>query len=107
LPAFAQRLGCHPRALEAGLVQIPLSLRQRPLGLGELFPQPTLALILGLESRERISLISSARLGQGLDRLTQQLPRPGSPEDGCSRRPLHPPTALGARLVLAQSPSRG
>ena len=80
LVSFAQRPGCHPLALEAGLVQVPLSLCQRPLGLGELFPEPTLALILGLKSRERIRALSSARLGQGLDRLSQELPCPGSPD---------------------------
>ncbi|MGH3113704.1 MAG: hypothetical protein ACRDOP_09590, partial [Gaiellaceae bacterium] len=78
LVRFAQRLGCHPFGLEAGLVQIPLSLRQRPLGGGELFPEPMLALTLGLEARARIGVLSSARLGQGLDRLTQELPGPGS-----------------------------
>ena len=62
------------------LVQILLSLCQRSLGLREFFPEPTLALILGLESRQRIGLLSSARLGQGLDRLSQELPCPGSPD---------------------------
>ena len=59
------------------LVQI---LCQRPLGLREFFPEPTLALILGLESRQCIGLLSSARLGQGLHRLSQELPCPGSPD---------------------------
>jgi hypothetical protein len=39
-----------------------------------------LALILGLESRECIGLFGSAWLGQGLDRLSEELPRPGSPD---------------------------
>ena len=78
LLSLAQRLGCHHPF--AGLVQIPLSLCQRPLGLGELFPEPTLALILGLESRQCIGVLSSARLGQRLDRLSQELPCPGSPD---------------------------
>ena len=39
-----------------------------------------LALILGLESRQCIGLFGSAWLGQGLDRLSQQLPCPGSPD---------------------------
>ena len=77
LVSFAQRLGCHPFA---GLVQIPLSLCQRPLSVGELFPEPMLALILGLEPRECIGVLSSARLGQRLDRLAQELPRPGPPD---------------------------
>jgi hypothetical protein len=47
-PDFAQpllsgalRLGCHPFA---GLVQVPLSLCQRRLNVGQPFPEPTLAL---------------------------------------------------------------
>jgi hypothetical protein len=55
--SVAQRLGCHPFA---GLVQIPLS---HCLSVGKLFPEPLLALILGLKSRERIGALSSARLG--------------------------------------------
>jgi len=39
-----------------------------------------LALILGLESRERIGLFGSAWLGQRLDRLSEELPCPGSPD---------------------------
>ena len=39
-----------------------------------------LALILGLESREYVGVFSSAWLGQGLDRLSQELPCPGSPD---------------------------
>jgi hypothetical protein len=66
------------RCLEAGLVQVPLSLCQRPLGVGKLFPEPMLALILGLESREYIGVFSSAWLGQGVDRLSEELPCPGS-----------------------------
>ena len=61
-----RRLGCHPFA---GLVQLPLSLCQRPLSVGQLFPEPTLALTLGLEPRECIGVLSPARLGQRLDRL--------------------------------------
>ena len=45
LLSCAQRLGCHPFA---GLVQVPLSLCQRRLGVGQLFPEPLLALTLGL-----------------------------------------------------------
>src|SRR5439155_21857714 len=41
-----RRLGCHPFA---GLVQVALSRCQRPLSAGQLFPEPTLALTLGLE----------------------------------------------------------
>jgi hypothetical protein len=63
LAGFAQRLGCHPLALEAGLIQILLSFCQRLLSLGELIPEATLALILGLEARECISVLSPARLG--------------------------------------------
>jgi hypothetical protein len=74
LASFAQRLGCHLSA--RGM----LSLCQRPLGLGELFPEPMLALILGLESRQCIGLFGSAWLGQGLDRLSEELPCPGSPD---------------------------
>ena len=89
---FAQRLGCLPLALEAGLVRILLSLCQRPLSLGELVPEPTLALILGLESHECISVLSSARLGQGLDRLSQELPCPGSPDvSGENKKELRVP----------------
>src|SRR5712691_4042995 len=53
---------------------------QRPLGVGELFPEPLLALIVGLESRECIGVLSSAWLGQGLNRLSQELPCPRSPD---------------------------
>ena len=56
LVRFGQGLGCHPFA---GLVQVLLNLCQRPLGVGELFPEPMLALILGLESRECIGVLSS------------------------------------------------
>lgn len=75
LVSFAQGLGCHP---VASLIQVLLNLGQRPLGVGEFFPKPMLALILGLESREGIDVLSSVWLGQGLDRLPQQLPCPGS-----------------------------
>ena len=89
---FAQRLGCHPLALEAGLAQILLSLCQRPLSLGELFPEPMLTLTLGLEPRECIGVLSSARLGQGLDRLSQELPCPGSPDvSGENKKELRVP----------------
>ena len=92
LVSFAQRLGYHPLALDASLIQILLSLCQRTLSLGELFPEPTPALILGLESRERISVLSSARLGQGLDRLSQELPCPGSPDvSGENKKELRVP----------------
>src|SRR5712692_1561218 len=37
--------------LQARLAQVLLSLRQRPLGLGQLFPEPILARILALEVR--------------------------------------------------------
>jgi hypothetical protein len=56
LVRFAQGLGCH---LFAGLVQVLLNLCQRPLGVGELFPEPMLPLILGLESRKGIGVLSS------------------------------------------------
>ncbi|MGB2953870.1 MAG: hypothetical protein WBB74_10855 [Gaiellaceae bacterium] len=80
------------RCLEAGLVQVLLSLCQRPLGLGQLFPEPTLALILGLESRECIGVLSPARLGQGLDRLSQELPCPSSPDvSGENKKELRVP----------------
>jgi hypothetical protein len=92
LVSFAQRLGCLTLALEAGLVQVPLSLCQRPLGLGELFPEPALEVILGLESPECISVLSSARLGQGLGRLSQELPCPGSPDvSGENKKELRVP----------------
>jgi hypothetical protein len=55
-----RRRGCHPLA---GLVQVLLSLSQCRLGVGQLFPQPPLALGLGLEPRERIGVFSSGRLG--------------------------------------------
>src|SRR5439155_21690433 len=42
--------------------------------------EPTLAIILTLESRERIGVLTSALLEQGLDRLAEQLPRPRSPD---------------------------
>jgi hypothetical protein len=73
---FTRRLRCHPLAL----VEIPLSLCQRLLGGCELFPEPILALSLGLESRDRIGVLSSAQLGPGLNDLTQKLPGPGSPD---------------------------
>jgi hypothetical protein len=83
-PDFAQpllscalRLGRHPFA---GLVQVPLSLCQRRLSVGQLFPEPTLAPTLCLEKRECVGLLSSARLEHGLDRLSQQLPCSGSPD---------------------------
>ena len=86
LVSFARRLGCHP------LARGTLSLCQRPLGLGELFPEPLLALILGLESRECIGVLSSARLGQGLDRLSQELSCPGSPDvSGENKKELRVP----------------
>ena len=68
--------------LEAALalVQIPLSLCQRTLSLSESFPEPTLTLTLRLESRERIGVLSSDRLGQGPNRLSQELPSPRSPD---------------------------
>src|SRR6266545_2020624 len=65
LVSCAQRLGRH---LFAGLVQVPLSLCQRRLGVGQLFPEPTLALTLGLEPRECIGVLRSARLLQRLSR---------------------------------------
>jgi hypothetical protein len=77
LVSCALRLGCHPLA---GLVQVPLSLCQRRLSVGQLFPEPTLALTLGLEPRECIRVLSSDRLGHGLDRLSQQLPCSSSPD---------------------------
>jgi hypothetical protein len=72
----AQRLG----PSFASLVQVLLSLGQRPLSLGQLFPEPLLALILGLESRECTGVLSPTRLGQGLDRLSHELPCPRSPD---------------------------
>jgi hypothetical protein len=72
LASFAQRLGGHPFA--RGM----LSRCQRTLGVGEVFPEPLLALIPSLESRECIGVLSW--LGQGLDRLPQELPCPGSPD---------------------------
>jgi hypothetical protein len=77
LVSCARRLGCHPFA---GLVQVPLSLCQGPLSVGQLFPEPMLALTLGLEPRQCIGVLNSARLGQRLDRLSQELPCPGSPD---------------------------
>ena len=86
LVPFTQRPDHQP------LVQILRSLCQRPLGLREFFPEPTLALILGLESRQCIGLLSSARLGQSLDRLAQELPCPGSPDvSGEDKKQLHVP----------------
>src|SRR6266511_3790067 len=73
----AQRLGRHPFP---GLAQLPLSLRQRRLGVGQLFPEPTLALTLDLEPRECLGVLSAARLGHRLDRLSQQLACPRSPD---------------------------
>jgi hypothetical protein len=81
LLSFGQALcSLATRYLEAGLVQILLSLCRHPLGVGQLFPEPMLALILGLEPRECIALFSSAWLGQGLDRLSQELPCPCTPD---------------------------
>jgi len=85
----AQRLGCHPFA---SLVQVPLSLCQRPLSVGQLVPEPMLALTLGLEPRKRIGVLSSARLGQRLDRLSQELPGSGSPDmSGENKKQLRVP----------------
>ena len=51
-----------------------------------------LALILGLESRECIGVLSSAWLGQGLDRLSQELPCPGSADmSGENKKELRVP----------------
>jgi hypothetical protein len=51
-----------------------------------------LALILGLESRECIGMFSFAWLGQGLDRLSEELPRPGSPDvSGKDKKELRVP----------------
>jgi len=66
--------------LQARLAQVLLSLRQRPLGLSQLFPEPILARILALEVRECTGVLSPARLGQRPDRPSQQLPRPGAPD---------------------------
>ena len=77
LVSFALRLGRHPFA---GLVQVPLSRCQRRLGVGQLSPDPLLALTLGLEPRECISVLGSTRLGHRLDRLSQELPCPRSPD---------------------------
>jgi hypothetical protein len=86
LPAFpsdlnSAALGAHPDIAQPlvswalpALIQVQLSLCQRRLSVGQLFPEPTLALILGLEPRECIGVLSSARLGHRLDRLSQQLP---------------------------------
>src|SRR6266540_2780211 len=87
--SFAQRLGRHPFA---GLVQVPPSLCQRRLGVGQLFPQPTFALTLGLEPCERIGVLNAARLGHRLDRLSQQLPGPGSADmSGENKKQLRVP----------------
>src|SRR4030095_8321091 len=51
-----------------------------PLGVPRRVRAPMLALTLGLESRECFGVLSAARLGQPLDRLSQQLPRPDSPD---------------------------
>jgi hypothetical protein len=93
LASFAQGLcSFRARCLEAGLVQIPLSLSQRPLGVSELIPEPLLALILGLQSRQRIGVLSPNRLGQGLDRLSQKLPCPRSPDvSGKDKKQLRVP----------------
>jgi hypothetical protein len=89
LASCAPRLGRHPFA---GPVEVPLSLCQRRLGVGQLFPQPTLALTLGLEPRECIGILSAARLEHRLDRLSQQLPRPGSPDmSGENKKQLRVP----------------
>ena len=89
LLSCARRLGRHPFA---GLVQLPLSLSQRRLSVGQLVPEPTLALALGLEPRERIGLLSSARPGQRLDRPSQQLPCSGPPDmSGENKKQLRVP----------------
>jgi hypothetical protein len=89
LASCAPRLGRHPFA---GPVEVPLSLCQRRLGVAQLFPQPTLALTLGLEPRECIGILSAARLEHRLDRLSQQLPRPGSPDmSGENKKQLRVP----------------
>jgi hypothetical protein len=75
LASFAPRLGCHPFA---GLVQLPLTRCHRRLGVGQFFPEPLLARPLSLEPRERIGVLSAARFGHRLDRLSQKLPCPGS-----------------------------
>jgi hypothetical protein len=77
LVSLAPRLGFHPLAR---LAQVPPSLCQRRLSVGQLFPEPTLALTLGLEPHARIDVLSSARLGHRLDRLSQQLPCSSSPD---------------------------
>ena len=74
LVPFTQRPDHQP------LVQILRSLCQRSLGLREFFPESTLALILGLESRQCVGLLRSAWLGQGLDRFSQEPSCPGSPD---------------------------
>ena len=78
LVGFAQRLGSRPLVLEAGLVQLLLSLGQRPLSLGELVPEPLYALILGLEPRECIGVLGPAGSGRASITYAQELPRPGS-----------------------------
>ena len=77
----AHGLGSFPvRCLQPRFAQVLLSLRQRPLGLGQLFPEQILARILALEVRERTGVLSPARLGQRPDRLSQHLPRPRPPD---------------------------
>jgi hypothetical protein len=89
LMSGAQRFGCHPFAAR---VQVPLSLCQRRLGVGQLFPESLLALTLGLEPRERIGALSAARLEHRLDRLSQKLPCPGSPDmSGENKKQLRVP----------------
>ena len=89
LLSCARRLGCQPFS---GLVQLPPSRCQRRLSVGQLLPKPTFALTLGFEPRERISLLGAARLGHSLDRLSQQLPCPGSPDmSGENKKQLRVP----------------
>src|SRR6266540_3846339 len=86
----AQRLGRHPFP---GLAQLPLSLRQRRLGVGQLFPEPTLALTLDLEPRECLGVLSAARLGHRLDRADLR-----SREAAPPRQPPHRKARTHARL---------
>ena len=66
----------------SGRVQILLNPCQRPLGIGQLVPEQTLTLTLGIEPRKSRGVLGSARLGQHLDRLSQELL--------CSRPPNMP-----------------